>query len=1176
MALRFKRNRAGQGTAPNRIRRASITLLPLLLAVVLFTGERAYGVLDTEPPPRQERTGVLYTQGGWTVRVYDPTTDAWIDLETPDPIVTVVTGNLRDDSLAAPPNLRDQPDSMPLNNGVLIATTRQVYYYEPTANNYVTVDLPPGEQFTGANVADRRGEVLAVAHTNRTAYIYNASQNAWSQAPPLSEGVIANLTQVSPTGAIVASQDRALVYDTVRNDWMELNVPSGQTIQATGLPAMPEPGLTPIVLTQENAYTYDGGTDTWVGHKMPGQIRSYAVAEASPVVASDRAVAVYDPVTNQWVQQDAGPNETIPRSGVLASRNTALALTDQAGYFYSRSRHQWEQVDAPANQSFSGFAVAENTGLYWTQEGSAFVFDVNRQEFVEASAPPNATIVSGTMNQNLAVLTTDQGAMVYDPGTNQWSHFQVPVGDIPNPPGAPACRVSRFTTMLNTNTNAWVWNPGTHQFDAIQTDGHIRMAQTSENAAVVATDNGAYVYDPTLNQWVEIKTPLVNEPIAGVDTARNTTVARSEDRAWFFNRSTHQWAEIEAPPNETWNVQMALENTALVCSERHAAVWDPTQDQWVQLEAGGDVSVLRDGNSFMVVTDYSAFVYNRSRHEWQETTMPYGGTAQGGRRQPIPCKPGKKEEEDSPDREAVVQPPPDDPDKVDDPGDEEAPDRSVVLVLDASGSMDDNNKIEDAKAAAKELLHSLTDAEVALIVYYDCFSIDVEGFTQDVAALEAIIDGVYASGGTPLYKSIGMAFDLMQKKASAESGDIIVLTDGGESCQEDEDRNREAAASWSQRRIPWARRTQKATSSASVSGSPERGVAAQLPVRVRTGLPATLVARAAQELIGPEAAYAQQTLGQINLHLVGFQVVPEVETMLQEMMEQAQGVYHPAGDVTQLTEALKTAAGTAASSDVLKLALLVAVSLVALAAILFFVLQISRRRRPAPIAAPAGVPPAGPPFAPPGATAPDLRMLSGGRLVVTSGQPAGTVVNLDAPVVTIGRDPSCTLSVVDQIVSRFHAQIRRQDGAVVLLDMGSRNGTFVNGQRLAGTRPLHPGDVIRVGDIELVYQPGAAQTAPQAGARLTVVQGTSRPPSFDLRSRPVFTIGRAPSCDVVIDGDALVSRQHAQIRSVPLGHGIVDMGSANGTFVNGQRIPGATLRPGDRIQVGNTVFLYQS
>ena len=70
-------------------------------------------------------------------------------------------------------------------------------------------------------------------------------------------------------------------------------------------------------------------------------------------------------------------------------------------------------------------------------------------------------------------------------------------------------------------------------------------------------------------------------------------------------------------------------------------------------------------------------------------------------------------------------------------------------------------------------------------------------------------------------------------------------------------------------------------------------------------------------------------------------------------------------------------------------------------------------------------------------------------------------------------------------------------------------------------------------------------------------------------SRAVTTIGRAPFNDVLLD-DVGVSRQHARIQSDSAGYWIIDSGSANGTFVNGERVSDRPrlLRHLDRIEVG--------
>jgi hypothetical protein len=111
---------------------------------------------------------------------------------------------------------------------------------------------------------------------------------------------------------------------------------------------------------------------------------------------------------------------------------------------------------------------------------------------------------------------------------------------------------------------------------------------------------------------------------------------------------------------------------------------------------------------------------------------------------------------------------------------------SIVLLLDASGSMADEGRMDQAKASARRILGQMTgDTEVALIVFYDCGSISVAApFTTDPAVISAALEPVQPSGGTPLAAGIDFAQAYLESEASGAPR-LVVLTDGEESCSGD-------------------------------------------------------------------------------------------------------------------------------------------------------------------------------------------------------------------------------------------------------------------------------------------------------------------------------------------------------------------------------------------------------
>jgi DNA-binding CsgD family transcriptional regulator len=108
--------------------------------------------------------------------------------------------------------------------------------------------------------------------------------------------------------------------------------------------------------------------------------------------------------------------------------------------------------------------------------------------------------------------------------------------------------------------------------------------------------------------------------------------------------------------------------------------------------------------------------------------------------------------------------------------------------------------------------------------------------------------------------------------------------------------------------------------------------------------------------------------------------------------------------------------------------------------------------------------------------------------------------------VGIGRDPSNLIAVpVDPELSRTHALLVRIPSGWCLRDLSSRNGTFVNNERVASDRPLHDGDEIRVGRTRLVFR----QTVGVSDAGPTTT--ATRAPELTRREREVLIALVAPT-----------------------------------------------------------------
>ena len=106
----------------------------------------------------------------------------------------------------------------------------------------------------------------------------------------------------------------------------------------------------------------------------------------------------------------------------------------------------------------------------------------------------------------------------------------------------------------------------------------------------------------------------------------------------------------------------------------------------------------------------------------------------------------------------------------------------------------------------------------------------------------------------------------------------------------------------------------------------------------------------------------------------------------------------------------------------------------------------------------------------------------GFRLVVRRGPQPTQVYELNMDMMTLGRDVNSEITVNDPEVSRHHCRLTRGPNGYTLEDLGSTNGTFVNGRRLTGAQVLNPGDLIGLGEtVTLAYESGVGGGPPGGG-----------------------------------------------------------------------------------------------
>ena len=184
----------------------------------------------------------------------------------------------------------------------------------------------------------------------------------------------------------------------------------------------------------------------------------------------------------------------------------------------------------------------------------------------------------------------------------------------------------------------------------------------------------------------------------------------------------------------------------------------------------------------------------------------------------------------------------------------------------------------------------------------------------------------------------------------------------------------------------------------------------------------------------------------------------------------------------------------------------------------------------------------------------------------------------DPRIVRIGRDPASDVVLEDATVSRLHATFEPSSHGWVFRDAGSTHGSYLEDGEQTGRLVIAPGRTVRLrlgdamGDtieVEALDELREVATGPpsQAVTQLGRLSGVHRLVATRVR------IGRDPDNDLVLE-DLQVSRRHAELLGTGERWELRDLGSHNGTYVNGRPVTTAELSPGDVIGIGAHVLRF--
>jgi pSer/pThr/pTyr-binding forkhead associated (FHA) protein len=196
---------------------------------------------------------------------------------------------------------------------------------------------------------------------------------------------------------------------------------------------------------------------------------------------------------------------------------------------------------------------------------------------------------------------------------------------------------------------------------------------------------------------------------------------------------------------------------------------------------------------------------------------------------------------------------------------------------------------------------------------------------------------------------------------------------------------------------------------------------------------------------------------------------------------------------------------------------------------------------------------------------------------------------VDQDTLSVGRDPDCDIVLEDPAASRRVAEFVFEEGGLWVVDSGSMGGISVGGE-VVDRRRLRPGDEVEIGSFVIELR-GSVEAS--EAAEPTIVVGAEMAPQDDrtvvlaeMQPKPILVmpdgsrleledgtlvLGRSAECDILLDSQA-ASKRHAELRINGPSVVLVDLGSTNGSRVNGEMVLERALASGDSMELADVTL----